>query len=298
MTVERWRGEAAVRLSAGDYEAVFLPQLGMLGASLRRRGEELLSLHGGLAAYRSGRTTGMPLLHPWANRLSRFEYRAAGARVSLEGVPLRVGADGLPRHGTMGARPGWQVVRLEPARLAARFSYDGEELLAAFPFPHEIEVRASLDEDGLRVETVVEPTGRRRVPIAFGWHPYFRVPGSRRRWVLRMPACRQLELDERGIPTGGEASRRAEEAPLADRAFDDLFALGRDRRFALEGGGRRIEVRFGAGYPFAQIFAPPGRQFAAIEPMTAPTDALVTGKCPVVAPGERFAAGFSVSATA
>jgi aldose 1-epimerase len=296
VTVERWRGEAAVRLASGDYEAVFLPQLGMLGASLRWRGAELLSLHGGLAAYRSGRTTGMPLLHPWANRLSRFEYRADGMRVDLEGVPLRVGPDGLPRHGTMGARPGWQVMRLEPGRLTARFDYADEELLAAFPFPHELEVRMSLDERGLRVETAVRPTSERPVPVAFGWHPYFRVPGTRQRWLLHMPPCRRLELDERGIPTGDSAERRAEEAPLGDRAFDDLFALGRDRRFSLEGGVRRIMVRFGAGYPFAQIFAPTGRQFAAIEPMTAPTDALVTGNSPLVRPGERFAAAFTVSA--
>src|SRR5207248_3087071 len=82
----------------------------------------------------------------------------------------------------------------------------------------------------------------------------------------------------------------AERERLGSRTFDDGYALGRDRRFALAGGGRRLEVRFGANFPFGQIFAPPGSRFVAIEPMTAPTNALVTGSCPVVRPGQRFPA--------
>jgi aldose 1-epimerase len=64
---------------------------------------------------------------------------------------------------------------------------------------------------------------------------------------------------------------------------------------ALEGEGKRLEVRFGAAYPFAQVYAPPGKRFVALEPMTAPIDALVRETCPVVRPGETFAAVFTVS---
>ena len=142
----------------------------------------------------------------------------------------------------------------------------------------------------------MRPTGRRRVPVAFGWHPYFRVPGPRSGWRLRLPSREHLELDRLMIPTGGAVREPAEEQPLGSRTFDDLYALGRDRRLALEGRGRRLELRFGAGYPFAQVYAPPGRQFVALEPMTAPIDGLVTGTCPLVRPGERFEAVFTVSA--
>jgi hypothetical protein len=37
-------GEPAVTLAAGELEATFLPGLGLLGTSLRHRGEELLAL--------------------------------------------------------------------------------------------------------------------------------------------------------------------------------------------------------------------------------------------------------------
>lgn len=289
-------GETSVRLRGGDYEAVFLPGLGMLGASVKHRGAELVSLHGGLEAYRSGHTTGIPLLAPWANRISSRRFRAAGVNVNLEGVPLHAGEDGLPRHGTMGAQPGWQVVGVKPSSLLARFAYDTPELLAAFPFPHELEVQASVSARGLRLVTRVRPLGRRAVPVAWGWHPYFTVKGPRERWRLRLPRRTHLGLDGRGIPTGGAAPEAAENEPLRDRGFDDLYSLGRDRRLALEGGGRTIELRFGAGYPYLQVFAPPGKPYVAIEPMTAPTDALVTGASPVVAAGDVFAAGFTVSA--
>jgi hypothetical protein len=68
--IHRWRGVAAVTLTAGELQATFVPEMNMLGASLRLGGEEFLALPGGVGAYRRVRTTGLPLLAPWANRLS------------------------------------------------------------------------------------------------------------------------------------------------------------------------------------------------------------------------------------
>ena len=279
-------------LRAGDYEAVFLPELGMLGASLRHRGAELLSLHGGRGAFRAGHTTGLPLLAPWANRLSRKRFRVGRVGVDLRRTRVHVDANGLPIHGTMVGPIVWEVVRSTPDRLVARHRYES----AAFPFPHELEVDVRLGEDGLRLETSLRPTGRRRVPVSFGWHPYFTLPGPRRAWLLRLPPRRHLELDERGIPTGRSTREPAEERPLGIRTFDDLYALGRERRLGLAGAERRLEIRFGPGYPFAQVYAPPGKRFVALEPMTAPTDALVAGTASLVGPGDRFAAAFTVRA--
>jgi len=283
-------------LSAGDYAAVFLPHLGMLGASLTWRGEELLSLHGGLAAYRRRSSTGIPLLAPWANRLARSEFRVAGSEVNLTGLPVKRDPNGLPIHGTMTARAGWTIKRLEPGHLVAHFSYDAPELLAAFPFPHELELDIRVAETGLSVRTTVRPTGRKLVPISFGWHPYLRARGPRRSWTLHAPAREHLELDGSGIPTGASVHESADDLALGNVALDDLYGLGRDRRFVLSGGGRAVDVRFDAGYPFAQLFAPPAKRFVAIEPMTAPTNALVSGATPVVRPGENFSAQFRVSA--
>jgi galactose mutarotase-like enzyme len=256
----------------------------MLGASLQHRGRELLFADS--EAWLAGRTTGLPLLHPWANRLSSFRY----LDVDLEGLAVvRVGDDGLPRHGTMLGARRWRVVEAELERVVARFDYDSPGLLAAFPFPHRLEYTATLSEDGLRVELAVEPTGDRPVPISFGFHPYLTPPGARAEWQLELPEREHLELDARGIPTGRREREPAGLEPLGDRSFDDLYA----------GGGRLglgvVHVQLGSGYGHFQVYAPPGRAFAALEPMTAPTNALVTD-CYELA-GNRFAADFAISAT-
>jgi galactose mutarotase-like enzyme len=51
-----------------------------------------------------------------------------------------------------------------------------------------------------------------------------------------------------------------------------------------------------SGYPFTQIFAPADTDAVAIEPMTAATNALLTGgpELTFVPPGETFGAAFSI----
>src|SRR5437899_12543296 len=112
----RFRGEPAVGLTAGSTSTVFVPRLGMTGVSLRHDGVEHLALPGGLDALRTGRTTGLPLLAPWANRLSQRRYRAAGVSVDLTRRRLGVDDNGLPIHGLLVGRGGWSVEHLGTRR--------------------------------------------------------------------------------------------------------------------------------------------------------------------------------------
>ncbi|HEY2958775.1 MAG TPA: aldose 1-epimerase [Actinomycetota bacterium] len=298
--VHAWQGEAAVTLAAGDLAATFLPDVGMLGVSLRHRGAELLALPQDLAGYREGHVTGLPLLAPWANRLAGRHYRVGGVAVDLQGLPLATDPNGLPIHGTMSARSGWwlDLVRADAgsAWLRARFDYGARpELLASFPFPHELTVEATVEPAALAVATTLRPTGDWSVPVSFGWHPYLRLPGSRRRdWRLRLPGRSHLLLDALGLPDGDAKAEPAEDAALGERTFDDLYALGADRRLAVADAERRLTVELGEGYPYAQVFAPPGQELVSLEPMTAPVDALGSGRYELVAPGGSFSARFSI----
>jgi galactose mutarotase-like enzyme len=289
-------GVASITLRAGPLSATFLPEIGMTGVSLRFGDDEYLAVPGGVAALRAGSTAGLPLLAPWANRLASRRYRAAGASVDLEGLPLTVDANGLPIHGLLVGASGWRVdgleVRRDNARLRASIDLDSP----AFPFPHRVEVSVLARDRRLEIDTTLIPTGRRRVPIAFGWHPYLRLPGAARsRWRLELPARRHLSLDRRGIPTGVEAAEPAESSPIGRRTFDDLYRFGRSRRMAFSSGnGLRIELRCDSAYPFGQVWVPEGRDFAALEPMAAPTNALVAGTAPLVGPGDSFTARFTL----
>jgi aldose 1-epimerase len=293
----RFRGVAAVVVSAGDLSATFLPDVGLTGVSLRYRGREHLALPGGLPALREGATLGIPLLAPWANRLAGRRYRAARVTVDLEGLPLGTDENGLPIHGLLVGRPGWRLDGRSARGGVARFRASIDVDAPAFPFPHRIEVEVAARDGRLTVGTTVVPTGRRRVPVAFGWHPYLRLPGTPRgRWRLRLPARTHVALDERGIPTGDTTPEAKEADPIGRRTFDDLYVLAGDPRLAIQADdGSSITVRMGAGYPYAQVWVPPGRQFAALEPMTARTNSLVDGGAPLVAPGDSFTAEFSIT---
>ncbi len=292
---------SALRLVAGDLEAVFLPTRGMLGASLRHRGVEMLRRVDDLAAAAAkGSTAGIPLLHPWANRLADCHYRAGGKDVGLDPSSplLHLDGHGLPIHGVPWSRLTWEVRDATPRRLTACLDWTRPDWLAIFPFPHRLEITAVLDAQSLTVDTVLLAGTGGPVPVSFGFHPYFGIAGvPRREWHLSLPAMQRLRLDAHGIPTGDAERFERFDHTLADRGFDDGFALeGESPSFALTGGGLCIRVDFIAGYRYAQVFAPPADDFIALEPMTAPTSALTHGRgLELVPPGGRFDAAFRVS---
>jgi aldose 1-epimerase len=201
-------------------------------------------------------------------------------------------------HGVPWAQLAWSVSELAADRMKARLDWRRTDLLAVFPFPHRLEMTATLRPDGLTVETTLCADQASAVPVSFGFHPYFRLPGlPRAEWQIELPAMSRLLLDERSIPTGAETPAPAFDAKLGDRAFDDGFALPDPHAwFSIAGNGRRITIEFFEGYPYAQVFAPRGKDFVAFEPMTAPTNALVSGRgLRLVEPGSLFRATFRVN---
>jgi aldose 1-epimerase len=297
--------EALTLASPAGLEAAFVPAAGMVGCSLRADGTELLGQRGGLRTYIEERSTmGIPLLYPWANRLAQRRFSVAGREVDLDSPTLPISNDpnGLPIHGLLAGASGWRVERHEASAdggiLAAAFDFGLDPaLVAAFPFPHRLAIEASLAGGELTIATTVAASGEAPVPVAFGYHPYFRLPGAERaEWEIEAPVAERLELDPEMIPTGVREAVRVEPGPLGARTFDDAYlAPSEAKPFALAGGGLRIEVSFAEGYPYAQVYAPDDDDVVALEPMTAPTNALVSGTdLRVLEPGEEHRATFSV----
>ncbi|HEX6457724.1 MAG TPA: aldose 1-epimerase [Thermoleophilaceae bacterium] len=287
----------------GELEARFAPSAGMVGCSLLHRGEELLGQRRGFASYVSDRKTmGIPLLYPWANRLSADRFTVAGREVVLDAGPPAAtptrDPNGLPMHGLLAADPGWRVESADGHVLRASLDFGGRpDLLAAFPFPHLLELEVGVAGPQLTIAARVSANRESPVPVSFGFHPYLKLPGvARRDWEVEIPVRTQLVLDERNLPTGERKEVRVEDGALGERTFDDGYeAPPRGAPFVLSGGGRRIELGFESGYDYAQVFAPPNDDVIAYEPMTAPTNALVTGdSLPVIDPGERYEAEFSL----
>jgi aldose 1-epimerase len=291
-----------LRDASSPVAAQFVPDAGMIGVSLTDSDVELLGQRRGLDAYvTAGKTMGIPILYPWANRLGANTYTAENVTVELtpgeNGV--RPDPNGLPIHGVLAAYPGWRVTAESANELTAEVDFGADERLrAGFPFPHLLALTVRLADRTLSVHTTVTATGDTAVPLCFGFHPYLRLPDApRSQWIIETPPLRHLILDERGLPAGATEQQPATEEALGDKAFDDAYdQVDVGAVFAVSGGRRRIEVRFEQGYPAAQIFAPAAEDLVCFEPMTAPTDALRRGGYRCATPGQPAVAQFSIRA--
>jgi aldose 1-epimerase len=169
-----------------------------------------------------------------------------------------------------------------------------------------------LSELGLRVTTEIRNTGVRAVPVTFGWHPYLHLPGvPRSDLAVVLPDRERLEVDGRRLPTGETRHEAAATVPLGrgDRTviFDDCYRLTGGGVLAVRGPRAAVEVELDERYGYGQVYAPapdawdpdgPASAVVALEPMTAPVDALVSGDHRVVPPGERDSATFVIRVVA
>jgi aldose 1-epimerase len=273
----------------------------MLCCSLVHAGTELLDQGGGIEAYAErGKTMGIPLLYPWANRLGAWEYAAAGKQVTLQSDDPRIPQDpnGLPIHGVIPNLLRWEVDEQQRSSVGATLAWTEPELLELFPFAHELRVSASVAAGELSIATTVIATGRDTVPVSFGYHPYLRLPEPpRQQWRVVLGARGHLLLDERMIPTGRSEPVASRSFVLHDTSLDDAFdELEEPARFDVAADRTSIEAEFHRGYPYAQVYAPPEKEFICFEPMTAPADALRSGDgLRLLAPGAEHRAEFSVA---
>ena len=290
-----------LRDPSSSLTATYVPGAGMIGTSLSDGGVELLGQRRGLDAYLSAaKTMGIPLLYPWANRLSARTYEVDGETVTLapDAYGVRPDNNGLPIHGLLAAYPGWQAEQPSDQKLTAELDFGAhDELLASFPFPHLVDLTIELSDRTLTVSTTVTPTSDKAVPLVYGYHPYLELPDvPRTEWQIELPTMRHLTLDDTGIPTGATTERAATAEQLGDTVFDDGFDQVADGAvFAVSGGGRRVEVRFERGYPAAQVFAPAGQTVICFEPMAASTDALRRGGYRSAQPGAPDVTVFSIN---
>jgi galactose mutarotase-like enzyme len=295
--------ETLTMTSAGRRtEASFVPVLNMVCCSLQHDGIERLELRRGLQMYaEAGKTMGIPLLYPWANRLDRFGYEAAGKVVDLSEDDARIPRDsqGLPIHGVLPSLLNWEVTDdRDPASIDARLVWSSPELLELFPYPHEVRLAIAVADGALTIATEVHANHGEPVPVSFGYHPYLRIPDApRETWQVELGASRRLVLDERSIPTGEREPVSERRIVLAQSSWDDAFdGLAQPAQFGVAADDTKMTVTFRAGYDFAQVFAPSGQEFICFEPMTATAAALNTGDgLRIVAPGAQHRSEFTVA---
>ncbi len=305
MTLVDGFGSVGIESPGRTLRARFVPDANMVCHSLTHRGVELVHAGRGVAAYaQHGTTMGIPLLHPWANRLAQPAYSAAGKRVTLPSPDGRFALDpnGLPIHGAMPGLLRWELLDTGATdRVSARLDWSDPALLALFPFAHELRLDAVAGDAGMEIVTTLRATGSDEVPVSFGYHPYLVPPGDapRAEWQVSLGASERLVLNDKMIPTGATEPLEPRRFRLDGQSWDDgLAALSSPPEFSASAGAQTLTVTFDDGFAYAQVFAPEGHEFICFEPMTAPTNALADGTgLRLVSPGDEYRTAFSIAVT-
>ncbi|MGV1005260.1 MAG: aldose 1-epimerase [Candidatus Nanopelagicales bacterium] len=297
--------------SPANVTASFVPEAGFVCHSMTHDGAEMLGQRYGLGEYlRTGKTFGVPILAPWANRLGKMAYAVVHEGGGIRRIDLhpntphlRFDPYGHPIHGLLRGSPDWEVTAVSAdatsARVTALLHFNASRIdFAAFPFEHDIEVTATLRGTSLTFSTTITATGSDEVPIAFGWHPYLTIPGlPRPEWEVYLPFTERCPLDNTLLPTGLREHVEPIVGLLGDRPLDDLYGgLTNGTTAYIQGNGRRMSIRFDHGYDFAILYGPSHRNHICVEPMTAASDPFSGQDVMEVVPRDKsFTAAFTIS---
>lgn len=159
-----------------------------------------------------------------------------------------------------------------------------------YPYLVETAVTYTLTADGIQVAHALTNRSDTPAPVALGTHPFVTIGDvDPHDLTLRIPTKTAFETDERMLPTGTRPADTAlrDGVRLGDVSLDTGFTDltrdpdGRVRHSLTAPDGRRVTLWQGEGFDYVQVYttpAYPGQSLAvAIEPMTAPADALNSG---------------------
>ncbi|MFE5703563.1 aldose 1-epimerase family protein [Rhodococcus koreensis] len=227
------------------------------------------------------------ILLPWANRVHDGRWQLDGQEQQLA---ITEPARGNAIHGFM---------RYTPHNPTAR-SADSVTLSAplfpqpGYPFSLESSVTYRLDDEGLTVTHAVTNVGTKPAPTAIGAHPYLKIDGvPTDDLVLTVDAKTHFAVDERmnastrgpvtDLPHDLTRGVRIGDVTL-DTCLGDVAMTNRQAQHRLNApDGRFLTIWGDHCFRYVHVFTtdkllPTGDTALAIEPMTAPVNALNTGE--------------------
>ncbi|MBV8844449.1 MAG: aldose 1-epimerase [Bryobacterales bacterium] len=316
------RGVAVVRLvdSAHAIEVSIAPSVGNMAYEMKVHGHNILWTPAGIdELQKSPQLSGIPFLAPWANRLDPQVFWANGKKYPFD-MELGNVRGATPIHGLLSASPLWKVTEVAADKNSAHVTSKIEfwkypDLMKQWPFAHDYEMTYRLAGGMLEVNVTVSNLSAEPMPVAIGFHPYYRIPDvPRDEWAGHIPAKQHVVTDSRLIPTGEFRPMDVPDPfPLKGRTLDDGFIhLDRDAQqrahFYIQSGSKKVEAIFGPKYQAAVVWEPNNpdgtpREFICFEPMAGITNAVNlnhAGKYPelqTVAPGAKWSESFWVLAS-
>ena len=219
-------------------------------------------------------------------KLSPFPCRIQNGRYSLSGRDFEFAnkfKDGSAIHGLIFNAPFEMIDEfMTEANASVTLKHVYDKVDEGYPFTYSCTINYRLlVNDTLEITTTVKNLGEEKIPVADGWHPYFRIGGNADQWHIRFNSRKMLEFNEQLIPTGQfvDVKEYEEGVLIGDRSLDNCFLLEHHDRehpvcvLSNENNGLQLAFYVITNYPYLQIYIPEDRQSIAIENLSAAPDA-------------------------
>lgn len=250
-----------------------LPSVGNMTFSMKVRGQEILRWpYASVEDFKARPAmSGIPFVGPWANRLDEQAFYANGKKYPFD-MTLGNVRGAIPIHGFLTTTDQWQVVEAKAdsksAWVTSRLEFFKQPLwMKQFPFAHTIEITHRLQDGVLQVQTKITNMSAEAMPVAIGFHPYYRLTDSSREdWTISVGARKRWILLPTKVPSGETEPIESffpnpQAAALKDFNLDDVFSdLVRDAQgrahVVLKGKQQQLDVMIGPNWPALVMWSP------------------------------------------
>ncbi|MBT3381110.1 MAG: hypothetical protein HN742_07685 [Lentisphaerae bacterium] len=241
---------------------------------------------------------GIPLLFPSVGRTwDQSVTPPAPDRYRIHG---QTGAWTMPCHGIL-PFGNWDLVREEttPDAVTVEYRFHCEQKVLTEQYPYKVGYtqRFRLRQKSLEMTAVYVNEGSTPAPVAFGYHPYFRLESAVA--ALELPCTESVELnDELLIPSGGTTSFGGALDIRTEQDCDAVFGgiNGSQARLVDADAGRVITVEIDPDTAHMVVYSGADCPFVCIEPWTGglggygslqTADWIQNQPVPVIQPGEE-----------
>jgi len=265
-------------------EISVLPAFGAMLHSFAVRGRDgsdfnVINSYPGLAGLKAemSRWFKSAKLSPFACRIQEGKYRIDDKEYRFR----RLFSDGNAIHGLLFDKP-FTIIEETGDHMSGAivldYTYKKED--EGYPFDYDCQVRYTLHPDSvLEVVTAVTNLDQTTIPMADGWHPYFRLGGKANGWEVQFHSDAMVEFDDRLVPTGSlvQYNHFSTARPLGETTLDNCFTLKPDLVNAaceIHNPVNGLTVSFfpDANYPYLQLYTPEDRDSIAIENLSGAPD--------------------------
>jgi aldose 1-epimerase len=236
-------------------------------------------------------------LSPFVCRLFNSTYNWEGKNYTTESFKL----NGHAIHGLLHA-VSHEVMIAEASAFMAEcklfYRYKGTD--PGYPFAFDMNIRYRLEAGSrLTIITTVHNRSGRNIPMADGWHPYFKLGESIDTATLQINSKKEVEFNDLLIPTRKIISNNKwfKAASLKDVSLDNCFELMPDEplphcTLSDPALGVALYIYPDRSYPYLQVYTPPHRKSIAIENLSSAPDAF-NNKMGLIELGPEDSKGFT-----